>query len=172
MIPFKFNFLQLNNMNLIISIVFVYMCICTYWTILQLQILNFPRNVFGIATIQSLCFTCSLFMTVVLPLCYNFLWIINMSDNDKIMFIKFYGMMNIFGHWFYIIFPLSIPCLSILYYFGVFDKLLNVTDYEQTRTDYEQTRLINNGKFIAESYIKQKNKNLTTDTDTIALETI
>lgn len=136
----------------LLTLILTYMCACTFWAFYYLKIPFLEEYLITPQTSDAakLCFSFGIITRIILPLCYNMVWMSNMRDNNNLSYIKFYGYMDmvINNHLNYVI-PIFIPLTSISIYFNVFYRILKKCDLD---VNYETEDFIENGKKIMSQY--------------------
>ena len=125
-------------------LVLYYMAGCAYWSIYQFRVVDALIVVPRIANGASLCFSATCLTRLLLPLCYNFLWMADLTTleqkkvtvgNDKnkttsihVTYSELFGDMNVadfLGDWFNSCIPVFIPVLVVLIELKMIHRLLH-----------------------------------------------
>ena len=113
-----------------------YMAGVSYWTIFEFKALDGLTLVRGHSDGASLCFTATFLMRLILPLCYNFLWISNLTDPAALVtYSSMFGSMNVvdfLGEWFNRFIPIFIPIMVALIETKFWDILLEQLGIDRT----------------------------------------
>ena len=120
------------------SVVFLYyMAGCAYWSIYQFRLFDIFVVVPRISDGASLCFSATFLTRLLLPLCYNFLYVADLTHTDPnsphsvggapVTYSVLFGNMDVvdfLGKWFNRCIPIFIPILVVLIELKVIHKLL------------------------------------------------
>ncbi|KAH6773243.1 LMBR1-like membrane protein [Perilla frutescens var. hirtella] len=106
----------------------MYMCVCTYYSLIKIGMLTFyaltPRQTSSV----SLLMICSMVARYAPPICYNFLNLIHLENGDKTTFEKRMGNIDdavpFFGKGFNKIYPLIMVIFTILVATNFFDRII------------------------------------------------
>ena len=105
-----------------------YMAISAYWATFQFKVFNVFQLVAHHSDAASLCFVCTFLTRLILPLCYNFLWISDLTGaTNGVTYSTVFGRMDVvdvLGPWFNRFLPVGIPILCVLLETKFFDKLM------------------------------------------------
>lgn len=135
--------LQNPATRFIAGIVFLtYMAVCGYWAIFQFHVFDLFVVVPRISDAASLCFVVTFLTRLVLPLCYNFLWIADLTDTTPqlVTYSEVFGKMDVvdfLGKWFNRFMPVFIPVLAILIEAKVIHRFLQWVGVEGFETGEE-----------------------------------
>ncbi|KAL9691817.1 hypothetical protein QQ045_012244 [Rhodiola kirilowii] len=107
----------------------VYMCVCTYYTLLKIGMMMFyaltPRQTSSV----SLLMICSMVARYAPPISYNFLNLVSLENHAKTVFKQKMGDIDsavpFFGKGFNKIYPLIMVIYTLLVAFNVFDRVIN-----------------------------------------------
>ncbi|CAM8904226.1 unnamed protein product [Rhodiola kirilowii] len=107
----------------------VYMCVCTYYTLLKIGMMMFyaltPRQTSSV----SLLMICSMVARYAPPISYNFLNLVSLENHAKTVFEQKMGDIDsavpFFGKGFNKIYPLIMVIYTLLVAFNVFDRVIN-----------------------------------------------
>ena len=135
--------LQNSSMRFVSSIsVLFYMGACGYWAIFQFHVFDLFVVVPRISDAASLCFVVTFLTRLVLPLCYNFLWIADLTNNSHkhVTYSGIFGKMDVvdfLGKWFNRFMPVFIPVLAVLIEAKVIHRFLQWVGVEGFETGEE-----------------------------------
>ena len=112
-----------------------YMAVTSYWANFQLKINDTYHIVPGNSDPVSMCFNATFLTRLIMPLCYNFLWMGNITDkSDLVTYAELFGRMNvvaILGDWFNRFIPLFIPIIALLIESKILNKILTSIGVEE-----------------------------------------
>lgn len=119
-----------------------YMGVCGYWAIFQFHVFDLFVVVPRTSDAASLCFVVTFLTRLVLPLCYNFLWIADLTNQQPqlVTYSEVFGRMDVvdfLGKWFNQFMPVFIPVLAILIEAKVIHRFLQWVGVEGFETGEE-----------------------------------
>ena len=107
-----------------------YMGCCSYWAAFQFKVFDIYLIVPGVSDAASLCFTGTFLTRLIMPTCYNFLWISDLTGKeDLVTYGALFGKMDVvdfLGDWFNRFIPIFIPIMALLIQIRFFDKVLEM----------------------------------------------
>uniref|UniRef100_A0A7N0VCL1 LMBR1-like membrane protein n=1 Tax=Kalanchoe fedtschenkoi TaxID=63787 RepID=A0A7N0VCL1_KALFE len=117
------------SLQVVVLIPLMYMCICTYYSLLKIGMMMFyaltPRQTSSV----SLLMICSMVARYAPPISYNFLNLVHLDNNAKTIFEQRMGNIDsavaVFGKGFNKIYPLIMVTYTLLVAFNVFDRVIN-----------------------------------------------
>jgi hypothetical protein len=128
-----------------------YMCGVSYWAFFQIDMFDTYTLIPKISDAETLCFSFAFLTKFVLPLCYNFIWITNVTQEKTLIYIQFFGHLDVaefLGQWFKTLIPVLIPILALLFHFDFFKNLYLWFGTKNNMTQEEIVRHIIKGKEI------------------------
>jgi hypothetical protein len=115
--------LSFINANVIVGFIIIsYMIYCIIWSYFQISIFDNTVYAMGYFNVTQLSNIFVFLTRLVLPLCYDYLWMTNINQRKYTRFIKFYGYMELTKHFniiLHIIIPVIIVFISIGLYFNL-----------------------------------------------------
>jgi hypothetical protein len=122
-------------------IILYYMAASCYWAIYKMQIFDVFIVVAHVSDAASLCFAATFLTRLLIPLCYNFLFVADLTGpHTLVTYSRLFGNMDVvafLGEWFNRIVPIFIPILAVLIELGVIHRLLTWIGVEGFETGKE-----------------------------------
>jgi len=153
--------------ELVIVVLLIYMCLCTYTSLFKLQLFQyyhlFPHHH---TDDNSLVFCAAYLCRLIFPLCYNFL---NLTDNSQTAFSKIMGKMDLvplLGKEFNGYVPIMMVIFTFITFFNIHGKLLKYfgidshfgIDHFSITNDNDQDE-IQDGKYLIEQARHSQERN-------------
>jgi len=118
-----------------------YMAGCCYWAVFRLRVFDIYVVVPRVSDGASLCFVSTFLTRVLLPLCYNFLFISDLTKTHTLVtYSRLFGNMDVvvfLGEWFNRFMPVFIPILAVLIELKVIHRLMQAIGIEGFETGEE-----------------------------------
>ena len=118
-----------------------YMSGCCYWAVFQFKIVDTYEVVPRVSDGASLCFITTFLTRVILPLCYNFLFIADLTQSHTLVtYSRLFGNMDVvvfLGEWFNRFMPVMIPILALLIQLKIIHRLMQWIGMEGFETGQE-----------------------------------
>jgi hypothetical protein len=130
------------------SVAFIYyMSGCCYWAVFRFRVFDMYEVVPKVSDGASMCFITTFLTRVILPVCYNFLFLANLTkDHTLVTYSRLFGNMNVvvfLGTWFNRFMPIFIPILALLIELGIIHRVLDMIGIEGFETgEASQTKKI------------------------------
>eukprot|EP00760_Papus_ankaliazontas_P012945 PhM_4_TR15620/c1_g1_i3/m.66283 len=115
------------------AIVLVFMAMASYWSAFQFKLFNIYELTPHHSDPASLCFTTTFLTRLIMPLCYNFLFVAHLVDTGstggpgEVTYSRVFGNMDVvdfLGEWFNRFLPIFILILYICLLTNVFGRIL------------------------------------------------
>jgi hypothetical protein len=124
-----------------IVIFLYYMSACCYWAVFQFKVFDVYAVVPRVSDGASLCFISTFLTRVILPLCYNFLFISDLTKTHTLVtYSRLFGNMDVvifLGEWFNKFMPVMIPVLAVLIELKIIHRIFQWIGIEGFETGQE-----------------------------------
>eukprot|EP00760_Papus_ankaliazontas_P012943 PhM_4_TR15620/c1_g1_i1/m.66302 len=142
------------------AIVLVFMATASYWSAFQFKLFNIYELTPHHSDPASLCFTAIFLTRLIMPLCYNFLFMAHLSSSATVTYSRVFGNMDVvdfLGEWFNRFLPIFILILYICLLTNVFGRILAMCGIESMFDDLDlEDDRIANGKKLVEAHTRRK----------------
>jgi hypothetical protein len=135
-------FVQKPSTRFVACVLFLYyMAGCCYWAVFRLRVFDIYVVVPRVSDGASLCFISTFLTRVLLPLCYNFLFISDLTKTHTLVtYSRLFGNMDVvvfLGEWFNRFMPVFIPVLAVLIELKVVHRVMQAIGIDGFETGEE-----------------------------------